>query len=53
MREELMPRTRVAIMLDRLRPTRLVDACSRLNPDEEQAMADEGLARDLAEWPEY
>lgn len=39
--------------LSRLKRTRLAEACSRLDPAEERALAEEGLGRDLAEWPEY
>ena len=39
--------------LGRLRRTRLAEACSRLDPQEEQALAEEGLAQDFAEWSEY
>jgi hypothetical protein len=30
------------------RRTRLAEACARLDPDEEQALAEEGIAADLA-----
>jgi hypothetical protein len=33
--------------------SRLAAECSKLNPDEEQDMAELGLARDMFEWPEY
>jgi len=33
--------------------TRLAKACARLDVDEERALAEEGLARDAAAWPEY
>jgi metal-responsive CopG/Arc/MetJ family transcriptional regulator len=39
--------------LERLDRTRLARECAKLSPPEEQEMADEGLAKDLAEWPEY
>ena len=39
--------------LDRFDRTRLARECAKLDPKFEQAMADEGLARDLEEWPEY
>ena len=32
---------------------RLVGECSKLDPKAEQALADEGLAEDLATWPPY
>jgi Arc/MetJ-type ribon-helix-helix transcriptional regulator len=40
-------------MLARLDRSRLARECARLDPQAEQAQADEGLGRDLAEWPEY
>jgi hypothetical protein len=33
--------------------TRLAREASKLDPKEEQAMAEEGIARDLEEWPDY
>ena len=39
--------------LARLDRTRLASECAKLDPKAEQAQADEGLGRDLAEWPEY
>jgi metal-responsive CopG/Arc/MetJ family transcriptional regulator len=39
--------------LERLEKTRLARESARLHPHSEAAMADEGLAADLAEWPEY
>ena len=41
-------RTRAAFVRERL-----AREASKLDPKEEQAMADEGLARDLEEWPKY
>jgi metal-responsive CopG/Arc/MetJ family transcriptional regulator len=32
---------------------RLARECAKLDPSHEQAMAEEGIASDLAEWPEY
>lgn len=43
----------VAGELARLRRTRLAEACARLDPAEERALAEEGLGGDLADWPEY
>ena len=43
----------VAEQLVRFRRTRLAEACARLDPDEERALADEGLGSDMADWPEY
>lgn len=39
--------------LARLRRTRLARECAKLDPSEEQALAEEGMAVELAEWPEY
>ncbi len=39
--------------LDRLERGRLARECAKLSPSSERQMADEGLAEDLAEWPEY
>ena len=39
--------------LDRLDRGRLARECSKLDPRSEARMADEGLAADLDEWPEY
>ncbi len=39
--------------LDRLDRSRLARECAKLDPAYEQAFADEGLSRELAEWPEY
>jgi len=33
--------------------TRLAREVSKLDPRVEQAMAEEGISRDIAEWPEY
>jgi hypothetical protein len=39
--------------LARLDHSRLACECAKLAPKAEQAQADEGLERDLAEWPKY
>lgn len=39
--------------LDRLERGRLARECAKLSPSTERQMADEGLAEDLAEWPEF
>jgi metal-responsive CopG/Arc/MetJ family transcriptional regulator len=39
--------------INRLDKNRLARECARLNPQEEQALADEGLATELEQWPEY
>ena len=46
---------RVAIeeKLARLRRSRLVRECAKLDPAAEQAMAEEGMSGELAQWPEY
>ena len=43
----------VVAQLHRLRRNRLADACARLDPAEERALAEEGLGSDLEAWPEY
>jgi len=42
----------IAEQLLRFRRTRLADACARLDPAEERALAEEGFSADVA-WPEY
>jgi metal-responsive CopG/Arc/MetJ family transcriptional regulator len=37
----------------RIGRTRLARECAKLNPREEQALADEGLAGSRETWPEY
>jgi len=39
--------------LERLERGRLARECAKLDPKEEQALADEGLAIDGDTWPEY
>lgn len=39
-------------IVGRRRP-RLNEACAGLDPDEERDLAEEGLAEDVATWPEY
>ena len=39
--------------LARLGRTRLTRECAKLDVDAERELADEGLSRDAAEWPEY
>jgi metal-responsive CopG/Arc/MetJ family transcriptional regulator len=43
----------LADKIDRLKHTRLAREAAKLNPREEQAEADEGLAMDEAAWPKY
>jgi Arc/MetJ-type ribon-helix-helix transcriptional regulator len=40
-------------MLRRLSRKRLREQCAKLDQLSEQALGDEGLSGDLAEWPEY
>lgn len=42
-----------AAAVDGLHRTRLAEACALLDPDEERALAEEGLAADVDFWPEY
>ena len=37
----------------RMRRSRLADECSKLDPQFEQAMAEEGISGELNRWPEY
>ena len=37
----------------RHRKTRLAQECAKLDPAEEQALADMGLAAEVAQWPPY
>ncbi len=39
--------------LARLDRRRLVRECAKLDPDFEKAMAEEGIAAEASEWPEY
>jgi hypothetical protein len=39
--------------LERLDRSRLARECAKLNPRVERKLADEGLAGDLSEWPEF
>jgi Arc/MetJ-type ribon-helix-helix transcriptional regulator len=43
----------LADKLERLARTRLARESAKLDPREEQRLADEGLAQDFASWPEY
>jgi len=43
----------LADKLDRLAHTRLARECAKLDPAEEQRLADEGLAATGETWPEY
>jgi metal-responsive CopG/Arc/MetJ family transcriptional regulator len=39
--------------LSRMDRSRLARECAKLDPKFEQAMAEEGLAQEIDEWPEY
>ena len=39
--------------LARLTQARLAHECAKLDPGHEQALAEEGMGEELAEWPEY
>ena len=39
--------------LSRMDRTRLIRESAKLDPEYEQKLADEGLAEDFEEWPEY
>lgn len=58
-KEDLFPNRSRAIQaaveekLARLKRSRLARECAKLDPKFERALAEEGLSRDLSEWPEY
>ena len=39
--------------LSRMKRSRLSMECAKLDPKFEKAMAEEGLAEDVSQWPEY
>lgn len=39
--------------LDRLGRVRLAEECAKLDPVAEKELAEEGLAAEMSEWPEY
>jgi len=39
--------------IERMTRNRLAQECAKLDPDFEQALAEEGMSEELAEWPEY
>jgi Arc/MetJ-type ribon-helix-helix transcriptional regulator len=39
--------------IERLDRTRLARECAKLDPRAEQALAEEGMAQESAQWPEY
>ena len=45
--------TAVAEKLKKLQATRLAVECSKLDPEFEQNLADEGLNEEMESWPEY
>ena len=57
--DQFFPNRSVAIQqavqekIERLERTRLAREYAKLDPLVEQEMADEGLAEDFAEWPDY
>lgn len=58
-REALFPNRSQAIQiaveekLERLERSRLARECTKLDPEFEKSLAEEGLTEELAEWPEY
>jgi len=58
-REALFPNRSQAIQvaveekLERLERSRLARECSKLDPEFEKSLAEDGLTEELAEWPEY
>jgi metal-responsive CopG/Arc/MetJ family transcriptional regulator len=45
--------TAVREKITRLEHTRLAQECAKLDPTEEQHLADQGFSTELSEWPEY
>jgi metal-responsive CopG/Arc/MetJ family transcriptional regulator len=45
--------TAVKEKITRLEHTRLAQECAKLDPTEEQLLADQGFSNELSEWPEY
>lgn len=43
----------IAEKLERLKRSRLARECAKLDPDEERALAEEGLEGSRDTWPEY
>ena len=43
----------VAEKLKRMEKSRLAQECSKLDPEFEQSLAEEGFTSELEEWPEY
>lgn len=43
----------VSEKLLRMKRSRLANECAKLQPAFEKAMAEEGMAEDMSQWPEY
>ena len=43
----------VSEKLMRIEKSRLAQECAKLNPEVEQALAEEGFSAELQQWPEY
>ena len=43
----------VADKLKRLGRTRLAQECAKLDPEDEQKIAEEGFSMEIVEWPDY
>ncbi|MBN1189319.1 MAG: ribbon-helix-helix protein, CopG family [Dehalococcoidales bacterium] len=43
----------VSEKLQRMKRTRLAEECAKLEPSSEKKLAEEGIAEDMKEWPEY
>jgi metal-responsive CopG/Arc/MetJ family transcriptional regulator len=39
--------------LQRLEKSRLAQECAKLDPNEEKALSEEGIAEEFAQWPNY
>jgi metal-responsive CopG/Arc/MetJ family transcriptional regulator len=37
----------------RMKRRRLAEECAKLDPQSEKSLAEEGMAQELAQWPEY
>jgi metal-responsive CopG/Arc/MetJ family transcriptional regulator len=45
--------TAVREKIARMKRRRLAEECAKLNPKSEKSLAEEGMAGELAQWPEY
>ena len=58
-KEEVFPNRSRAIQqaveekLDRIKQTRLAEQCAKLDPVDEQSLAEEGFSLELDKWPAY